>query len=174
MHALGYQNKNWPIVMKQASSRILDVITNNSYKLVHVVDKNISKFILKNNFGEEKHIDKLGELQDLIDAINRVEDIVDKGEYSMKETDMIEVISEFQKDAKKLGRNENSIEELKIWVKGANEEERVVLDFHKINDELYNFLLEAFREQFGEQYTYEDWEISAVKEEFEENVMYTK
>ena len=64
-----------------------------------------------------------------------------------------DIINQFQKDAKKVGRDENSIEELKIWVeakeknkKGFSSDDDVVLKAISVGDISETDLFEAIYE----------------------------
>ena len=66
---------------------------------------------------------------------------------------MNDIINQFQKDAKKVGRDENSIEELKIWVeakeknkKGFSSDDDVVLKAISVGDISETDLFEAIYE----------------------------
>ena len=79
---------------------------------------------------------------------------------------MLTIINKFQKDAQKLERDSNSVEEFKMWLK-ADSGEQVSLDIDLISDDLYNDILNEFLRQFGEGNYYE-WVLSARKTSYED------
>lgn len=153
-------------MFKDASDRIQDVDNNSSYQLVHITDKNKDKFVLKNKYGEELHVE-LKEFADLLDMINKMENT-----YMGKEVvaskflvgdNMLEIIKTFQKEAKALGRDSNSVEEFKMWFE-ANEDE--LKDAVEEKLDFYEYFVESGDEEWFKHHVPQDWAREYLKKEY--------